>query len=223
MTKGTTMVTHNVFRSTRLFGKGSCHMILFSLKLTTLVSYMTNHTTMVAGWNKLKSIQNLSLRPKQRFWLNSIFLHLLISFMWRNVHWFVLWGRTHNRHKIGYHNMIATNIFIIFRNRFNIKHLACSLRDSFSHFSSSTSFLDKTSLASKSIFNHLNPFSFLREFSASFLYFSTYLLVSLSLAIKSSFSQNNLLKFLLNFLAFFFKSLMLGISTTPKDSCNIAS
>ena len=31
MTKGTTMVTNNVFRSTRLFGKGSSNMVLFSL------------------------------------------------------------------------------------------------------------------------------------------------------------------------------------------------
>ena len=90
MTKSTTMVTNNVFRSTRLFGKGSCHMILFSLQLTTLGSYMTNHTTMVAGWNKLKSIQNLRLRPKRRLWLKSLSLHLLISFVWRNVHQFFL-------------------------------------------------------------------------------------------------------------------------------------
>ena len=119
MTKSTTMVTNNVFRSTRLFRNGSSHMILFSLQLTTLRSYMTNHTTMVASWNKLRSIQSLRLRPKQRLWLNSFSLHLLISFMWRNVHRFVLWDRTHNRHKIGYHNMIATNIFILFSNRFS--------------------------------------------------------------------------------------------------------
>ena len=67
MTKGTTMVTNNVFRSTKLFGKGSSHMILFSLQLMTLRSYMTNHTTMVASWNKLRSIQSLKLRPKQDF------------------------------------------------------------------------------------------------------------------------------------------------------------
>ena len=64
MTKDTTMVTNNGFRSTRLFREGSSHMILFSLQLTTLRSYMTNHTTMVASWNKLRSTQNLSLRPK---------------------------------------------------------------------------------------------------------------------------------------------------------------
>ena len=114
---------------------------------------MTNHTTMVASWNKFRSIQSLRLKPKRRLLLNSISLHLLISFMWRNVYWFVLWSRTHNRHKIRYHNMIATNIFILFRNRFNNQTLSIILRDSFSHFSLSTSLLDKTSLASKSIFN----------------------------------------------------------------------
>ena len=113
MTKGTTMVTNNAFRSTRLFGKGSSNMVLFTLQLMTLRSYMTNHTTMVASWNKLRSIQSLRLRPKWKLWLNSLSLHLLISFMWRNVHRFVLWSRTHNRHKIGYYNMIATNIFIL--------------------------------------------------------------------------------------------------------------
>ena len=65
MTKGTTMVTNNVFRSTRLFKKGSSNMVLFS-QLWTLRSYMANHTTMMTSWNKLKSIQNLRLRPKWR-------------------------------------------------------------------------------------------------------------------------------------------------------------
>ena len=119
MIKGTIMETYNVFRSTRLFGKGSNNMFLFSLQLMTLRSYMTNHTTMVASWNKLRSIQNLRLRPKRKLWFNSLSLHLLISFMWMNVHRFVLWGRTHNGHKIEYHNMIATNITILFSNRFN--------------------------------------------------------------------------------------------------------
>ena len=49
MTKDTTMVTNNVFRSTRLFGKGSSNMVLFPLQLMTLRSYMTNHTIMVAS------------------------------------------------------------------------------------------------------------------------------------------------------------------------------
>ena len=44
MTKDTTMVTNNVFRSTRLFGKGSSNMVLFPLQLMTLRSYMTNYT-----------------------------------------------------------------------------------------------------------------------------------------------------------------------------------
>ena len=101
MAKGTTMVTNNVFRSTRLFGKGSSNMILFSLQLRTLRSYMTNHTTMVASWSKLRSIQNLRLRPKRRLWLKSLSLHFLVSFVWRNVHQFVFRGSTHNRSKIG--------------------------------------------------------------------------------------------------------------------------
>ena len=128
MTKDTTMVTNNVFRSTRLFGKGSSNMVLFPLQLMTLRSYMTNYTTMVASWNKLRSIQSLRLRHKRRLWLNSLSLHLFISFMWRNVHRFVLWGRTHNRHKIGYHNMIATNTFINFSNRFNNQTLGMHLK-----------------------------------------------------------------------------------------------
>ena len=89
MTKGTTIVTNNVFRSTRLFGKGSSNMVLFSFQLWTLRFYMTNHTIMVANWNKLKSIQNLRLRPKWKLWLKSLSFHLLISFMWGNVHRFV--------------------------------------------------------------------------------------------------------------------------------------
>ena len=119
MTKSTTIVTNNVFRSTRLFGKGSSKMGLFFVQLMTLRSYMTTYTTMVVSWNKLRSIQSLSVRPKWRLLLNSLSLHLLISFMWRNVHQFVLWGRTYNRHKIEYHNMIATNTLILFRNRFS--------------------------------------------------------------------------------------------------------
>ena len=66
MTKGTTMVKNNVFRSTKLFGKGSSNMVLFFLQLMTLKSYMTNYTTIVASWNKLRSIQSLRLRPKRR-------------------------------------------------------------------------------------------------------------------------------------------------------------
>ena len=58
MTKGTTMVTNNVFRFTRLFGKGSSNIVLF-FQFWTLWSYVTNHTAMVASWNKLRSIQNV--------------------------------------------------------------------------------------------------------------------------------------------------------------------
>ena len=64
MTKGTTMVTNNVFKSTRLFEKVSSNMVLFSLQLGTLRSYVTDHTAMVASWDKLRSIKNLRLRPK---------------------------------------------------------------------------------------------------------------------------------------------------------------
>ena len=104
-----------MFRSTKLFGKGSNNIFLFFLQLMTLRSYMTNHTTVVASWNKLRSIQNLSLRPKWRLWFNSLSLHLLVSFMWRNVYQFFHWGRTHNRHKIGYHNVKLwfTNMYYV--------------------------------------------------------------------------------------------------------------
>ena len=90
MTNGTTMVTNNVFRSTRPFGKRSSNMSLLSLQLMTLRSYMTNHTTMVASRNKLRSTQFPRMRPKQRLRLKSLSLHLLISFVWKNVHRFVL-------------------------------------------------------------------------------------------------------------------------------------
>ena len=53
MTQGTTMVTNNAFRSTRPFGKGSSNMVLFSLQLGALRSYVTDHTAMVVSWNKL--------------------------------------------------------------------------------------------------------------------------------------------------------------------------
>ena len=56
MTKGTTMVTNNVFRSTRLFGKVSSNMVLVSFQLWILRSYMIGHTTIVASRNKLRSI-----------------------------------------------------------------------------------------------------------------------------------------------------------------------
>ena len=141
MTKGTTIVTNNGFRSIRPFREGSNNMVLFSFQHWALMSYMINHTIMVTSWNKFRFILNLRLRPKRRLWLKILSLHLLISFMWRNVHRFVLWDRTHNKHKIRYYNMIAINIFIIFSNRFSnqtldmhlkrfiFKHLACILRD----------------------------------------------------------------------------------------------
>ena len=118
MTKGITMVTNNVFRSTRPFREGSSNMVLFSLQHGTLRSYVTDHTTMVASRNKFRSIQILRMRPKWRLWLKSLSLHFLISFVWRNVHRFVFRGRTHNGHKIRFHNMIATKIFFLFSNGF---------------------------------------------------------------------------------------------------------
>ena len=122
------MVTNNVFRATRPFGKGSSNMSLFSLQLMTLRSYTTNHITMVASRNKLRSTQFPRMGPKQRLRLKSLSLHILISFMWRNVHQFVLWGRTHNRHKIRFHNMIATYILFLFSNRFSNQTLGMHLK-----------------------------------------------------------------------------------------------
>ena len=55
MTKGITMVTNNVLRSTRLFREGSSNMVLFSLQRRTLRSYVTNHIVMVASRNQLRS------------------------------------------------------------------------------------------------------------------------------------------------------------------------
>ena len=90
MTKGTTMVTNNVFRSIRLFREGSSTMILFFLQHGALRSYETDYTTMVANMNKLRSTQFPRMGPKQRLRLKSFSLHFLISFVWRNVHQFVL-------------------------------------------------------------------------------------------------------------------------------------
>ena len=56
MTKGTTMVTNNEFRSTRLFREGFSNMVLFSLHHGVLKSYVIDHTAMVASTNKLRSI-----------------------------------------------------------------------------------------------------------------------------------------------------------------------
>ena len=64
MTKGTTIVTNNGFRSTRHFGEGSSNMVLFFLLFWTLRSYMTNHTAMVASKNKFRSTQFPRMGPK---------------------------------------------------------------------------------------------------------------------------------------------------------------
>ena len=119
MTKDTTMVTNNVFRSTRHFREGSSNMVLFSFQHGTLRSYMTYHTVMVASKNKLRSTQIPRMRPNRRLRLKSHSLHFLVSFVWRNVHQFVFRGRTHSRHKIRFHNMIATNNIFLFSNRFS--------------------------------------------------------------------------------------------------------
>ena len=138
MTQSTTMVTNIVFRSTRLFREGSSNMVLFSLQHGTFWSYVTNHTIMMASRNKLRSTQILRMRLKQRLRLKSLSLYFLVSFVWRNVHRFVSKGRTHNRHKNNttwlqqrFSSFLATGS--------EIKHLACILRDSFSHLRSSTS------------------------------------------------------------------------------------
>ena len=64
MTKSTTMVTNNLFRSTRLFRKGSNNIVLLSLQRGTLRSNMTDHIAMLASMNKLRSIQIPRMRPK---------------------------------------------------------------------------------------------------------------------------------------------------------------
>ena len=51
MTKGTTIVTNNVFKSIRLFEKGSSNMVLFSVHHETLWFYVIDHITMVASLN----------------------------------------------------------------------------------------------------------------------------------------------------------------------------
>ena len=114
--------------STRPFREGFSNMILFSLQHGTLRSYVTYHTTMVARRNKLRSIQLLRMRPKWRLRLKILSLHFLVSFRWRNVHWFVFRGRIHNRHKIGQHNMIATKFLFIFSNKFSNQILGMHLK-----------------------------------------------------------------------------------------------
>ena len=104
------------------------NMVLFSLQHETLRSNMTYHTAMVTSENKLKSIQIPKMWPKRRLRLKSLFLHFLVSFMWRNVHRFVFRGRTHTRHKIRQHNMIAIKIFFIFSNRFSNQTLGMCLK-----------------------------------------------------------------------------------------------
>ena len=80
MTKGTTVVTNNGFMFTRPFKEGSINMVLFFLQQGTLRSYVTDHTVIVASLNKLRSIQNLKLRPKRRLRVKSLSLHFLVFF-----------------------------------------------------------------------------------------------------------------------------------------------
>ena len=81
MTKSTTMVTSNVFRSTRLFREGSSNMVLFSLQHGTMRSNMTDHTTMMKSRNKFRSIQISKMRPKRRLWLKSLSLYSYFNFI----------------------------------------------------------------------------------------------------------------------------------------------
>ena len=81
MTKGTTMMTNNGFRSTRLFREGSSTMVLFFLQRGALRSYVTDHTAMVASRNKLRSTQFPRMGPKQRLRLKSLSLYFLVSFV----------------------------------------------------------------------------------------------------------------------------------------------
>ena len=90
MTKDTTMVTNNEFRSTRFIREGSSTMILFFLQHGTLRSFMTDHITIVASRNKLRSTQLPRMGPKQRLRFKCLSLNFLISFVWRNVYRFVL-------------------------------------------------------------------------------------------------------------------------------------
>ena len=128
MTKGTTIVTNNGFKSTRLFRETSSNMVLFFLQYETLWFYVTDHTTMVTSENKFRSIQILKTRPKQKLRLKSLSFHFLVSFVWRNVHRFVFRGRTHIRHKIGHYNMIATKIYFLFSDMFNNQTLDMHLK-----------------------------------------------------------------------------------------------
>ena len=128
MTKGNTIVTNNGFKSTRLFREGSSNMVLFSLQHGTLWSYVTDHTAVMASRNKLRSTQISRMRYKQRLRFRSLYLHFLISFVWRNVHRFVFRGKTHTRRKIRSHKMIATNIFFLSSNRFSNQTLGMHLK-----------------------------------------------------------------------------------------------
>ena len=77
MTKGSTMVTNNGFSSVRLFREVSSNMVLFSLQHGTLRSYVTNHTTMMASRNKLRSTQIPRMRPNE-----SLSLRAFLSTFW---------------------------------------------------------------------------------------------------------------------------------------------
>ena len=79
MTKDTTMMTNNGFRSTRLFREGSSTMVLIFLRHGPLRSYVTDHTAMVTSRNKLRCTQFSRMKPKQRLRLKSLSLHFLVS------------------------------------------------------------------------------------------------------------------------------------------------
>ena len=66
ITKGTTLVTNSVFRSTKLFREGSSIMVLFFLQHGALRSYVTDHTAIVTCRNQFRSTQFPRMGPKHR-------------------------------------------------------------------------------------------------------------------------------------------------------------
>ena len=223
MIKSTTMVTNNVFRSTRLFREGSSTMVLFFLQRGALRSYVIDHTAMVASRNKLRSTQFPRMGPKQRLRLKSLSLHFLVSFVWRNVHWFVFRDRTHIRYKIGHHNMIATYIIFLFSNRFSNQTLDVHLKRFIFTFKIINKFVRQNKF---SIQVHIQTFKlfqlFKRNFSKFFIFLNQFV-GFIELGNQIILFIMKLAQILMKLLSIFFKSFMLGISTTPKDLCNIAS
>ena len=129
MTKSTTMVTDNVFRFTRLFGKRSSNIVLFPLQLMTLRSYMTNYT-------QLWQVETNLDPSKTLVWdLNRGFD--LIAFL--STFWFLLCGGIYTDLSLKVELTIGTksgtttwlqqifSSFLVIGSA--IKHIACILRD----------------------------------------------------------------------------------------------